>query len=106
MTQAQEALAATTVLEIPAVVEQELSVPETILAVHPANNESQLGASYRNNCIHQVIQNTNVSVCISDSDTQENLKTLQNEKLNDKIYSTFKKAFSNTNLDSVKVLSP
>ena len=41
MSQAQEALAATTVLDTPAVVEQELSVPETVLPVHPATNESQ-----------------------------------------------------------------
>ena len=61
-TPAQEALASTTVLDTPAMAEQELSVPETILPVHPATNESQLGASYLNSCIHQVVQNTNVSV--------------------------------------------
>ena len=80
-TQAQEALAATTVLDTPAMVEQELSVPETILPVHLAPNESQLGASYLNNCIHQVVPHTNVSLCSSDSYAQENLKTLVNEKL-------------------------
>ena len=69
-------------------------------------NESQLDASYLNNCIHLIIQNTNVSVYSSDSYAQENLKSLLNEKLNDKIYSTFKELLSNTNLDSVSELSP
>ena len=45
-------------------------------------------------------------MCSSDSYAQENLKTLLNEKLNDKIYSTFKETFSNTNLDSVSELLP
>ena len=106
MTPVQGALTTTIVLDIPAMVEQELSVPETILQVHPATNESQLGASYLNNHIHQVIPNTNVSVCSSDSYAQENLKTLLNEKLNDKIYSIFKGMFVSTNLDSISELSP
>ena len=106
MTQAQEALAATTVLDTPAMVEQELSVPETILPVHSATNESQLVAPYLNDCTHQVIPNTNVSMCSSDSYAQENLKSLLNEKLNDKIYNTFKEMFSNTSLASVSELSP
>ena len=70
MTPAQEALATTTVLNTPTMIEQELSVPETVLPVHLATNEGQLGASYLNNCIHQVIPNTNVSMCSSDSYTQ------------------------------------
>ena len=73
MTPAQEALAFTTVLDTPAMVEQELSVPETVLQVHQTTNESHLGASYLNNHIHQVAQNTNVPVCSSDSYAQENL---------------------------------
>ena len=104
MTLAQEALAATTVLDMPAMAGKELSGPETILPVHSANNESQSGASYLNNCIHQVIPNTNVSMCSLDSYAQENLKSLLNEKINDKIYSTFKEIFSNTNLESVSEL--
>ena len=84
MTQAQEALAATIVLNTPAMVEQELSVQESILPVHPAANKSQLGVSYLDNRTHQVIQNTNVSMCRLDLYTQENLKTLLIEKLNDK----------------------
>ena len=38
-----------TILTHTTFLEQELSVPETILPVHPATNESQLGASYLNN---------------------------------------------------------
>ena len=37
----QEALATIIVLDTQAMVEQELSVPETVLPVHPATNESQ-----------------------------------------------------------------
>ena len=62
-TPAQEDLAATTVLDTPTMVEQELAVPETVLPVHPATNESNLGTFYLNNCIDQVVQNTNVSMC-------------------------------------------
>ena len=36
-----------------------------------------------------------------DPDSQENLKSLFNKRLNDKIYTTFKELFSNTNIDSV-----
>ena len=106
MTSAQEALAATTLLDTLEIVEQELSVPETILPVHPATNESQLGTSYLNNGVHHIIQNTDVSVCSSDLYAQEILKSLLNEKINDKIYSTFKEMLSNTNLHSVCELSP
>ena len=67
MIPAQEALAVRTVLDTSVMVELELSVPETILPVHPARHESQLGAYYLNNCVHQVVQNTNVMVCSSDS---------------------------------------
>ena len=37
---------------------------------------------------------------------QENLKTLLNERLNYKIYNTFKVNFSNTNLDSISETLP
>ena len=66
-TPTQEAPTATTVLDTSAMVEQKLPVPETVLPVHPSTNESLLGASYLNNHVHQVIPNTNVSVCSSDS---------------------------------------
>ena len=78
-------------------------VPKTAPPVTTANNESQLGASYQNNHIHQVIPNNNVPVCSSDSFAQENLKTLLNERLSNKIYNTFKETFSNTNLDCVSL---
>ena len=103
MTQAQEAMAVTTVpdalkimmpptLTTPAAsnlatitgTKHELSLPETVLPVQPTTNESQLGVSYLNNHIHQVVQNKNVSVCSSNSYAQENLKSLLDEKLNDK----------------------
>ena len=86
-TPTQEAVATTTVLDTPAnapavtEMEHELSVPETVLPVHPSTNESQLGASYLNICVHQVVQNTNVSTCSSDSYTQENLKKSSKQKV-------------------------
>ena len=100
----QEALA--TAVNTTALVQQELSVPETILPVTSANNESQLGGSYLHNHLNQAISSNNVSVCSSDSFAQENLKTLLNKRLNDKIYNTFKEEFSNTNLDSESKLLP
>ena len=110
-TPAQEALAATTVLDTQEIVpaaaetEHELSLPETILPIHPSTNENQLGASYLNNHIHQVVPNTNASLCSSDSDAHKDLISLLDEKLNHKLYSTFKEMFNNTNLDSVSELS-
>ena len=106
MTQVQENLAAMAVLDTQAMVEQELSVPETVLPVTTANNESQLGASYLNNCFHQVVPNNNVSMCSLDSFAQENLKTLLNERLSDEIYSTYRETFSNTYLHSVSESLP
>ena len=44
--------ALTAVLDTPAMVEQELSVPETVLPVQPATTESWLGVSYLNNIVH------------------------------------------------------
>ena len=82
--------------------EHELSV----LSAQPTTNESHLGASYLNNHTHQVVQNTSISVCNSDSYAHKNFKSLLYEKVNDKIYKTFEETFSNTNLDSVSELSP
>ena len=68
-TTVQHALAATTVLDTPAMapaateIEHELSLPETILPVHPSTNESQLGA-YLNNHVHHIIQNTKSSCAV------------------------------------------
>ena len=67
--------------------EQELSA----LPVMTASNESQLGASYLNNCAHHTTPNNNISVCSSDHFAQENLNSALTERLNNKIYSTLKK---------------
>ena len=99
MSPAQEALAVTTVpvpataatmpptLTTPAATncatitetDHELSVPETILLAQPTTNESQFGASYLNNCVHQVVQITSTSMCSSHADAQKNLKSHLNE---------------------------
>ena len=49
---------------------------------------------------------SNMSVCSSDSEGHENLKNHFNERLNDKVYSTFKELFSNVNVDSIKDVLP
>ena len=90
VTQAQEVLAKTKELGTPTRVDQEVSVPETAQPATTTNNKNQLGASYLISYIQQVITNSNISVCSSDSFVQENLKTLLNKKLNDKIYTIFK----------------
>ena len=64
----------------------------------------KLGALYLNSHIN--IPNSNISVCSSNLLVHENLKMLLNEKLNDKIYTTFIAPFSNINLDSVSKISP
>ena len=75
---------------------------ETVLSMQSATTESQLCASYIENHSQQVAHdNSNISVCSSDSEAQENLKSLFNERLNNKIYTTFKELFSNTNINSV-----
>ena len=48
----------------------------------------------------------NVSVCNLDSEAQEYLKSHFNERLNDKVYSTFKELFHNINMDSIKEALP
>ena len=60
----QEAL--TTALNAQAMEEQELPAPETALPATTANNESQLGISYLNNCANQTSPGNNISVCSSD----------------------------------------
>ena len=81
-------------------------MPETTQPATTTNNKSQLGAFYLNSHIQQVIPNSNISMHSSDSFAQENLKTLLNEKLNDKIFTTFKATFSNINLGSVSEITP
>ena len=72
--------------------------------------ESQLGASYINNQSQQVTQdNSNISVCSTDSEVQENLKSLLHERLNNKVYTTLRNylvILSNTNIDSVHKILP
>ena len=96
----------TMALDAPAVEEWELSVPETALPATTASNESQLGASFLNNCAHQTTPNNNISMCSSDSFSQENVKSALTERLNDKIYNTFKENFSTINLDSISKMLP
>ena len=103
-TQPQAVLAKTTDLGTPSRVVQEVSVPETAQPATTTNNKSQLGASYLNS--HNDIPNINIFVYSSDSFAQEILKTLLNEKLNDKIYTTFRASFSNINMDRVTEISP
>ena len=67
--------------------------------------ESQLGGSYINNPqVHYA--SSNISMCSSDLNTQENLKSHFNDRLSDKIYTTFKELFSNVNINSVCQLLP
>ena len=80
-------------------------MPVTDLPMQLPIVESQLGALFINN--PQVSQgNSNISVCSSDSDAHENLKSHFNERLNDKICTTFKELFSNTNIGSVHKILP
>ena len=94
----------------PAPVETELkppTMPESVLPMQLPTTESQLGASYIDNHSQQVAHNnTNISVCSSDSDAQENLKSLFDKRLNDKIYTIFKELFSNTNIYTVHKILP
>ena len=96
----------TTALTAPAGEEWELSVPETALPVTTASNESQLVASYINNYAHQTTPGNNISMCSLDSFAQENLKSVLTERLNDKIYNTFKESFSSITLDSISKTLP
>ena len=50
--------------------------------------------------------NSNISVCSSDAGALENLRSLLNKRLNDKVYTMFKELFSNTNIDSVHKILP
>ena len=63
--------------------------------------DSQLGGSYITNAqVHN--DGSNVSICCLDLKAHKNLKSHFNERLNDKVYSTFKELFSNINTDSTK----
>ena len=80
-----------------------MPVPIAEVPVQPPMVDSQLGGSYITNT-HVHNHGSNVSIYSLDSEAHENLKSHFNEKLNDKVYSTFK-LFSNVNVDSIKDLS-
>ena len=94
------------VLDAQTVKEWEMSVPETTLPATTASSESQLGASYINNCTHHTSPSNTISVCSSDSFAQENLTSVLTERLNNKIYTTFKQNFNNINLGSINKALP
>ena len=71
VTQTQEVLATTTDLGTPTRVDQEVSMPETTQPARNAKNKSQLGVSYLNSHFQQVIPNSNIYVCSSDSFMQK-----------------------------------
>ena len=77
---------ATPGLPVPAKAIPDLTLPAraTLIPWQPPMAEYQLGGSYINNL--QVHDSSNVSVCSSDSDTQENLKSQFNDRLSDKVY--------------------
>ena len=50
--------------------------------------------------------NSNMSVCSLDTEARENLKSHFNERLNNKVYSMFKRLFSNVNVDRIKEVLP
>ena len=58
--------------------------PVTVIPVEPSVAESQLGGCYINN--PQVHGSSNISLCSSDLDAQENLKSYFNDRISDKIY--------------------
>ena len=80
------------VTTLPAPVETEFqppTMPKTTSPMQSYTTESQLGAPCINNQRQQVINdNCNISICSLDSEAQENLKSLFNERLNDKVYTT------------------
>ena len=76
-----------------------LPVLVTVILVQPPMVESHLGGSYINN--PQVHDSCNISMCGSDSDAQENLKSHFNNSSSNKIYNTFRELFRNINIISV-----
>ena len=83
---------ATPMLPIPVKAIPELTMPPpvTVIPVQPPMADSQLGDSYINNLqVHH--DSSNISMCSSDSDAQENLKSHLNDRLSDKIHTTLKR---------------
>ena len=80
-------------------------LPITEAPVQPPIGNNQLGGLYITDMqVHH--DNSNMSVCSLDTEPHDNLKSHFNERLNDKVYSTFKKLFSNVNIDSIKEVLP
>ena len=67
-------------VSVKAVLELTMPVPVTVtvILVQPPMAESQLGGFYINNL--QVHDSSNISMCSSDSDAQENLKSHFNDR--------------------------
>ena len=96
----------TSALPVPvkAIPDLTLPAPVTVIPVKPPMAESQLGGSYIKNT--QVHDGSNICMCSSDSDGQENLKSHLTNRLSNKIYNTFRELFSNINIDSVWEILP
>ena len=98
---------ATTMPPIPvkAIPEPLMPVPVMDIPMLPPMVESQLGGSSINNLQgHQ--DSSNISMCSSDLDEEEILKSHFNDRLSDKVYTTVKELFSNVNIDSVHEILP
>ena len=97
---------ATQMLQVPikAIPDPTMPAPVTVIPMQLPMAESQLGGSYINNL--QVHNSSNISMCSSDSEIQENLKSHFNNRLSDRIYTTFRELFSNVNIDSVQEKMP
>ena len=89
---------------VKAVPELTMPAPVTVISVQQPIVESQLGGFCINNL--QVHDSSNISVHSSYWDAQANLKSHFNDRLSDKIYTTFMELFSNVNIDSVCEILP
>ena len=91
--------------QVEVALEHLMPVPVAEVPVQLPMVNSQLGGSYITNMqVHN--DGSNVSICSLDSESHENLKSHFNERLNDKVYNTFKELFSNVNVDSIKEVLP
>ena len=81
-------------------------MPEPIAEVpmQQAHVDSKLGGSYITNM--QTQNEGNASICSLDSVAHKYLKNHFNERLNDKVYETFKELFGNINTDSTREALP
>ena len=66
-----------------------MPVPVAEVPMQPPMVDSQLGGSYITN-MQEHHDGSNVSICSLDLEAHENLKSHFNERLNDRVYSTFK----------------